>query len=146
MSLKIVTDFRDYYDHAFGSSGDIFVRMASGGMTRREMFPFLAKAGFLLPKNGLVRHVCPDLVSSWEEDLRETAMDLLNVVVYLDESAHQGEGKIKVSLAEALLLYPGHYCTEYISAVDDGRSRSFRYLQVGNRHWWVERMREHSPC
>ena len=60
-----------------------------------------------------------------------------SVVIYTDEFAHCGEGKIKTSLHEALKKYPGCYSSEFILTALGGASWSLRYLQIGDRAFWL---------
>lgn len=57
------------------------------------------------------------------------------VVVYLDEAAHRSEGKILVTEKEALEKYPDHLGAEYICV---GLGWTWRYLQVGDKRFWLE--------
>lgn len=137
--LKLVTNYRDWYDHAFDREGTEFRRMNNEGMDRKSILDFLHSRGFHIPVYGTVEEVVPRLLREYDESLHAMAMEsLIDVVVYTDTNAHAGEGKSKVSAAEALAKYPHHLCIEYIAATTSGHGRSLRYLRVGNRSWWLE--------
>ena len=69
--IRIQSDFRDYYDHAFCGSHEtpdaIFQRHSRGGMNRQEMFAALEAAGLLVPRHGLVRDLVPTLKAEYEK-------------------------------------------------------------------------------
>jgi len=145
MPLRLESDFRDWYDHAFSSQGTPFERLSTGGMSRREMFPYLESLGLEPPRHGTVSAVAAELLEEWPEESRASAAEqMISLVVYLDLWAHSGEGKVRVSAADALLLYPDRYCSEFMSATTSGGAgRSLRYLQVGNRQWHLMYWSDH---
>lgn len=130
--LKLKTDFRDFYDHAFDAKGETFLRLSKGGMSRREMVLFLERLGFATPRHGVVSAFVPELLVKEDSSSGPT-----EVVVYLDEAAHRGEGKVKLSATDALASHPGHLCSEYLPTAVGGIGTSLRYLQVGSRRWWL---------
>lgn len=129
MRVKLVSDFVDYYDHWFDREGEVFRRVSSDGMSRRQMLAYLNSLGLKTPPFGTVR----ELWSRYGELDRQ----ILSVVVYLDETAHRGEGKIKLPVAEAVRRYPDHLATVYIPSTPQG-AVSWRYLQVGAKVFWLE--------
>ena len=132
MKLKLSTNYVDYYDSAFDREGVEFKRFDNGGMPRREMLSYLNSLNFETPRHGLVREVAPQVIRGWHGDY---ALRLHRVVVYTDENAHRGQGKLLVSIADALEQYPDHYCTEYI--IPERSAVSFRHLYVGSRNWLI---------
>ncbi|WP_144402114.1 hypothetical protein [Geoalkalibacter subterraneus] len=141
-TLQLKSDFRDWYDCAFDLQGQmVFERLSTAGMSRRQMFAFLQKLGLRTPRHGLVEdlvsaltHDCED----WPKDLQRRFLDqAVDVVIYHDEQAHCGEGKQKISAGKALDLYPDTYASEFIPSVAGRGSVSLRYLQVGQRRWWL---------
>lgn len=131
--IKLKSDFHDFYDHWFAGSGQCatheFERLTTGGMSRREMLAWFDEAGFLTPRHGLVR----DLVAT---------KAIGQVVVYTDENAHCGEGKIKLFASDALQYHPDCYATEYIPTtrvrgtgeyICPDKGVSFRALKIGNK-------------
>ena len=137
--LILRSNFRDFYDHAFDSGGQVFNRIDTGGLNRRQMFSFLESLGLKTPPHGIVKELVPKLLSVYQQDFRDAAAkQILDVVVYTDEKAHRGEGKEKVAAAEALERFPDHYCSEFIYTTQTESGRSFRHLQVGTHNWWIE--------
>lgn len=131
--IKLKSDFRDYYDHWFDNDGRIFERYSTGGFNRREMLVYLKSLGIQTPLFGTVTELYSAIVSPDRGNkrvLHEIAA-ANEAVVYLDPMAHRGEGKVKLSLAEAIEQYPGHFATEFIPRLH-GKTRSFRHLQVGH--------------
>lgn len=125
--VALRTDFHDYYDHYFDLQGMIFERFSYQGMQRKSMLDFLSDVGFDTPLYGTVQEVYDQI-----DDI-----DFLEVVVYLDQMAHQGEGKIKIPMRQAITEYPDHLCSVYIPP-KTGQVRSLRYLQVGNKRFWLK--------
>lgn len=60
------------------------------------------------------------------------------IVVYTDEYAHRGEGKILVTAEEALDKYPDLYCSQYVPTRPDGGSASERVVTVGGTCFRIE--------
>lgn len=136
-TVRLVSDFWDYYDHWFdGYAAElVFYRLSSSGMTRREMLEYLQSLGFRVPIFGRTS----DIHDRLRKKHRFTGFDhILDVVVYLDDSAHRGEGKIKIPLRDAIEKYPYHLATEYIPALPSGLGLSWRYLQLGDKAFWLE--------
>ncbi|MBF7084413.1 hypothetical protein IT084_15780 [Desulfallas sp. Bu1-1] len=133
--IKLVSDFWDYYDHWFdGSDAEIvFERRSTGGMDRLQMLEYLKSLGLRVPAFGRVR----DLYDR-ERQVWQGYVDITSVVVYLDERAHRGEGKVLLSLRDAMEQYPDHLATEYIPALPSGHGLTWRYLQVGDKIFWLK--------
>ena len=121
MKAKLVTDFHDYYDWAFDREGTEFKRIAKGGYTRQEALQTLNAMNLLTPRCGYPR--------DWKDNL---AMLGQMWVVHTDPYAHCGDGKVLLSGHAALAHYPNTFATAYIPS--DG---SLRWLQVGNRSFWL---------
>jgi hypothetical protein len=145
LMIRLQSDFHDYYDHWFAGSWQkpdiVFSRTTTDGLLRPAMFQRMEFWGLKLPKHGIVKHLYQKLIAeSPVEELslvEEWARTLCEVVVYTDTSAHAGEGKIKVSLAEALEHYPDHFASEHIPALANGCGQSLRYLRIGSRQFWL---------
>lgn len=135
------SDFRDFYDHWFEIRGHhpVFERMATGGLDRPGLFRFLESLDMRVPRYGLVRDLVPLLREEREAllDARPATVYKDRVVVYLDTRTHRGEGKKLMAGADALHLYPDHYASEFIPG-PRGVPVSWRYLQVGDRPFWLE--------
>jgi hypothetical protein len=124
--MKLISDFRDFYDFAFDrDSADIFYRNAGDrSMSKMEQFRLLLTLGFQLPFVGT-----PDLLANIIGPF-----DL--VVVYTDDCAHCGEGKIFTELEIAIKDYSHQLCSQWINTTGEfDRSQSYRLLQVGDRAW-----------
>lgn len=131
MTLKLVSDFRDYYDHWFDREGFELRRVTTEGPSRSEMFTAFKAARIHTPRHGLVKDMPAD--TKW-------------MVVYLDESLHRGEGKILIPAAEAREKHPDTFCTEYLSFPKNEPVMSYkekyfgsswRELVVGNNYYFL---------
>jgi hypothetical protein len=134
--LKLISDFVDYYDYQFDREGPEFRRMTTEGPSRREMFDLFDMYAIPTPKHGIVKQAMgratntPELVR-----IGRSFLECTTVIVYLDERAHMGTGKVITSGSRALQVYPEHYCSEYIEP--SGLATSLRYLCIGKRAWWL---------
>lgn len=128
--MRLKSDFRDYYDLWFDGCGEVFERRSTSEKPRYALLQDLEAAGIPTPPHGTVCTIANRI----EEHLGGTETTDGKVVVYLDDTAHCGEGKILVPFNEALLEYPNHYCTWFI----DGRGESLRHLQIGDRAWTLK--------
>ena len=75
--LKLLTNYRDYYDHAFDREGTEFRRMNNEGMDRQLMLDFLHGRGFHIPVYGTVAEVVPRLLREYDESLHTMAIESL---------------------------------------------------------------------
>ncbi|EKU98148.1 hypothetical protein Lepto7375DRAFT_7409 [Leptolyngbya sp. PCC 7375] len=131
MKIKLVSDYRDYYDHWFEGAHSqcdrSYVRLAKGWMSKFGQFVKLDDAGWTTP---LISKACrfPDWVDR----------DAL-VVVYIDDFCHRGEGKIVMTLGEAISTYPEKDCSAFIRTTDDPlrHAISRRLLCIGDRLFWL---------
>jgi hypothetical protein len=137
--LRLVSDFHDYYDQWFDRGGPEFRRMTTEGPSRPEMlYDEMDARGVKCLGYGLVKNVARFLTfypAILEENLTNEFLSSLRLVVYLDEMAHRGEGKMIMNALDAVEKYPDHFCTEY--RADSALATSFRYLQIGKRAWWL---------
>lgn len=125
IKIKLESDFLDYYDHWFDFEGQAFKRHSSSGMSRSEMFDFLEQIGVKTPPHGSPQQVFNQIGDSTS-----------SVVVYINQYAHRGEGKILLPILEAIQKYPSHLCSLYYPTLPTG-SESFRYLQIGDKRYWL---------
>ena len=141
--IAIDSDFLDFYDHAFYSryNADIvWERRSRTGMSKRDQFAFLEHQRLETPIHGTVTEVYEEIRKGHflAGDLFDKlGRGLLQVVVYLDEYAHRGLGKLRVPLELALDRYPHRYCNEFIQTTPSCDSVSYRYLQVGKKSFWL---------
>ncbi len=140
MNIKLVSDFRDYWDHACDADGVEFRRMTTEGPTRRESLSFLEAHGVPVPMHGLVKNVIPKLLDKYRHiepmALRKAFLaHYVHLVVYQDEQAHRGEGKSLEPCTMGTYQDKGDlYCTVH----EPSRYRvSVRYLHIGRRRFWL---------
>lgn len=112
----------DYYDHWFDSRAPGIPTWNRNGRafpTRREGFEQMQRAGIPTAPSGVVAALArahPDQ----------------QLVVYVDETQHQGLGKELLPAAEAARQHPERLASLYLPP-DDGRVVSLRLLRVGAR-------------
>ncbi|NLV22953.1 MAG: hypothetical protein GXY49_13400 [Syntrophomonadaceae bacterium] len=139
MQVKLKSDFHDYYDHWFDFDGIPFERYLRQGRGRRAALEFLSAIGVKTPPYGTPREVMnqtyPRLLER-EQELQKDSKYLLSVVIYLDENAHRGEGKVLMPLYQASDKYPNYLCSLFIPPLP-GKSVSMRYLQIGKKGFWL---------
>lgn len=131
--MRLESDFTDWYDFAFSKTGPLFRRMSKGGPTRSLVFRWLAAHGYQVPIHGKVSEVFlmkPNLT-------QEPVYEKRQVVVYLDERAHRGEGKVLLPIRDAYTKHPDSLCSLYCPSYDSHESVSYRLLQIGDRRWWL---------
>lgn len=129
MKIKLVSDFRDFYDHWMDFDGEIFRRVTTDGLDRLEMLQYLQKLEFKTPIYGKLK------------DISHKLKDF--VVLHHDIHAHRGEGKELVRLETALEEFPNVLATQYIPFKTEEenlgvKGLSWRYLQVGVNSFWIE--------
>lgn len=136
--MKLKSNFHDYYDHAFPLDGEVFSRRSDGGPDRSEMLFMLHHLGFQVPTHGTVSDLYQNLIGSFEsEEAFNKAKEYkyYQVVVYHDMKAHNGDGKELMHVTEAKEKFPDAYASQYIPCP---KPRSWRYLSIGRRHFWME--------
>jgi len=140
--IAIDSDFIDFYDYAFCSRYNadiIWERRSRTAMSKRKQFAFLEQQGLETPNHGTVAEVFEKSKADYqlEDDHFAKMSELAAVVVYLDEYAHCGEGKLKVPLKLALERHPNKYYSEFIQTTPSCNAVSYRYLQVGKKSYWL---------
>lgn len=130
MKVRLISDFIDWYDHAFdGSVGEfIYRRMskAASGKGKDWQLCWLSDS-FRVPFHGCVGH------------MTTIYKDFQQFVVYTDVLAHCGEGKVLLPLCEAANLYPHDtFCSEYIPSLANGKSFSYRLLFAARKRFWIK--------
>lgn len=137
--MRLVTDFRDYYDHFFTGTGPEFVRVAANaGPDKREQFRILKAAGFKIPPVGTLDELAG--LDWWEEGR------IRHVVAYTDETAHVGEGKELWHVHKwktnphmgGVRRYADKWATFCSAYVEGSRGVSWRRLQIGRHVFWIE--------
>jgi hypothetical protein len=139
LRLRLLSDFSDYYDHWFDSGAGCanLRRYSTDGVGRFEQLYFMGRAGIKVPAYGVVRSLLGDVprYGAPEAEPHRVSKRATKLVVYTDDMAHCGEGKVLVSLDEAMERYPDNVATEYIEGCP---GVSWRYLQVGVHCFWIE--------
>ena len=125
------SNFTDYYDEYFDPANSvaplIFNRFTDQGMTRTEIFAFLERNGFTVPKHGILRDI-----DKWAPHLRDNQY----VVVYLDERSHRGENKLLLTVGEGLNQHPNCLAAEFMGT-DKNSGHSIRHVQVGKKFFRI---------
>ena len=129
MRLRLVSNWRDYYDHAFQIYGDDLVdfhRPMRTDMDKRAQLDLLIRAGQNVPHFGRLGALLEELQGGQDR-----------FVVYDDPFAHAGEGKRLIGRTEALQESPDLFAAAYIPH-ESGRAISWRWLQVGDIPFLLE--------
>lgn len=139
MRIALASDFLDYYDHVFLTPRHPEVdwtweRMSRNGISRRQALRALETQGFRVPQHGLVKDLVPNLVSQLNIPGVEK---ILSLVVYVDEHAHAGEGKVLLEAREALERFPDSFACQYLPVFPHGRGTSVRWLRIGGKQSWL---------
>lgn len=142
--MKLLSDFRDYYDYAFDGRGEEFLRYAANfGPSKVEQFRILEAANYYVPKRGLLG------------DLLERADRNDRFVVYDDVNAHRGDGKRLVATwqlrSNPHMGMPGgdrffHEKQKFASEFLGDTAKppiSHRWLHVGSRHFYLRYTSSH---
>lgn len=125
MKLLLRSDFIDYYDHHFDTLDRPrihmnYQRMSRVNYTRHDNFLYMRETlNLLTPEFGIVE----DMHRRFRFSTR-----LPDVVVYIDDKAHQGDGKEKLGLEEAMRKYPQSLCSMYLK---EEPSTSYRVVAIG---------------
>ena len=119
--LRLVSDFRDYYDYAFDEGGvDVweFRRCLTLGPPRPSQLELIStRLGGKTPPHGSVRQIAANT-------------DAEDVVIYLPDYVHNGLGLVRLPAQYAAKTFPHLYCTAYIGG---HQGLTYRALQVGDR-------------
>ena len=149
--MYLFSDFSDYYDHNFCHGPvkvgeELFVRLSTCGLNRRDQFTLMNKASFDVVKHGMFNEV----YQSWWEEQKQWCR---NVIVYDDEMAHCGNGKRLISERETkcdanlsrlranyafMAELSTRYCSAFVGSPHQLPSCSFRLLQIGPHRFWLE--------
>lgn len=141
LKLQLFSDYSDFYDPFFESkyelvsgslkertdfSGEVkpFCRYAGlgHGISKTEQFKQLKRMNFAIIPN----FECWNLEFSKDK----------KVVVYLDEFAHSGNGKILVTPREARNNYPDYRCSLFLRTHKDfKKSRLYKRIFIGNHQF-----------
>ena len=121
-SLKLISDFHDFYDCWFDRNAETeFRRVTTDGFDRIQMFDFFSKKKeFFNPaEHGFVRDI-------WKKSRK--------LVVYTDLKAHRGEGKLLLPSDQAIEQRPNSFASVYI----ESEAKSYRILQIGDMAFHID--------
>ncbi len=136
--MQLLTDYSQWYDGSFDGTPPLFERHAftRGGLPKRGQFRLFESLGLGVPRHGLVRELAavlaPELLGLRVPTEIQTDLQL---VVYLDELAHRGEGKRLLPVTEALQSYPEHYASVFHPPA--GAAVTFRLVRLGRLAFWL---------
>ena len=115
VSVKLKSDFRDFYDHHFDNYGRHYNRYTEIERSRKEDLDLLRQSGFYVPEHGIIHN---GLIDSGND-----------YVVYIDEYLHKGEGKLLISSSKNdINKYKGKFYTKYIN---DVITYHWRFISIG---------------
>lgn len=140
--MQLKSDFNDWYDYAFNKEGPVYERYAKTNRSRQQDLEFLKSIGCNVPRYGKAKDLVQELLGAkwnsffetWNFRKSDEIKDVEDIVVYTDDCAHCGDGKQLVTLREAEEKYSDNFAVEYFC---ESFGESYRYLQVGNRKWWL---------
>jgi len=138
MKLVLRSNFRDYYDHWLDPMADHTLRrFTTDGMDRFSQLHFMERNGLTVPAYGPVSWLLNPLPRYGAPEARNCRLSkkCKKLVVYTDQRAHCGEGKLLLDPEQALADYPECLASEYIG---DCPGISWRLLQVGMHTFWIE--------
>jgi len=138
ISVKLISDFMEPYDHWFDRGGHQYYRMSTH-LPRREAHDRLEGMHLNVPYNGTVE-------SMWTLGYASLHTP---IVVYLDEYAHSCNGIERMLVKDAMVKgYGGYHASVCIPPSEwhaqkrcrplGDRSTSLRYLRIGSETWWLE--------
>lgn len=130
VDIHLKSDFRDYYDHCYTARDTGFDvthrRLSRDGISRRVNLDTLVAMGCRVPPYGRVITLTPRIPTVASKAL----------VVYTDQYAHAGEGKVLVTPQQALARHPYRLAMVYLPP-DEGVGTSYRLLVIGRRGFWL---------
>ncbi len=136
--MKLLTDFAQWYDHIFDGQGLEFQRMAfsRGGLPKREQFALFDRLGLRSPPHGLVHDLAQrtGVTRDWQLPVAPWNAEV-EVVVYLDELQHAGNGKVKLPLGKAVANHPDHYATLFVPLKNP--AVILRHIRFGRLGFWL---------
>lgn len=136
--MRLRTDFGQWYDSIFDGTGPEFERMAftRGGLPKREQFALFARLGLRSPPHGTVRDLAAGTGMPRAWGFPEAAWrQEVEVIVYVDELQHGGNGKLKLPLATALVSHPEHYASLFVPLAHP--ALSLRHVRFGGLGFWL---------
>ena len=130
INIKLKTDFYDYYDHWFIQSHQpahyTLERMTQASTTRLEDFELMRTAGL-----NVIPH---DTVEKLAKNFTPEQITATQLVVYVDDRSHAGEGKALLTIDKALKHYPERLASLYVPT---NLAETYRHLRIGTRQFWL---------
>ena len=124
-SIKLVTDFVDYYDELCDNSGSFeYRRMESEELSKGKALSYLKSLG----------------VPTIQIDTIEYLPPSHKVIIYTNPNLHLGKGKIITERSMALLNYPNKLATPYVEGTN---GVYLKFLQIGKRSF---QLTMHNPA
>ena len=148
-TVQLCSDFTDYYDHWFPSPHEIYQHKSSDvkqfkryarpidnqcALSKRQQFDLLQRIGCNTPRHGKVSELYDLAISKINQGITLNSM----CVVYTDEFAHCGIGKMLLSIDIASSEFSEYYASMFVRTEETRNfSYSYRLLQIGKRAWWL---------
>jgi hypothetical protein len=142
--VQLLSDFPQFYDGIFDETGPVFHRMAftRGGLGKRAQFELFGSHGLPTPPFGTVSELAQNLLASSHS--LQPPHDILRAVfcvVYLDEWAHRGEGKVLLPLSEACASHPDAFASLFVP--QRAAPVAFRLIRLGRLAYWLRQTGGH---
>ena len=133
MKIKLISDFRDFYDHHFDIDGFIYHRNTHTHFKREDDLKLLRKARFYTPKFGRVYINNYKMIECIKRN---------GIVLYEDEYQHKAEGKILILNINDLNFnkYEGMLWSEYIPSE---YAYHWRMLTIGDFYVYMKYTSDH---
>ncbi len=129
--IRLVSDFRDYYDEVFDPDGRVFFRNRFKKGSKRQMLGtlsrMLSESGFSVIPHGLVLEM-PSVIKRFyktQDSIGDFLVVSSRLVVYAEGT------KLLAPIGVAMELYPKEFSTLYIFTWPFSGSSSIRWLQIG---------------
>jgi hypothetical protein len=139
--MRLLTDYRQFYDVLFDETGPVFHRTAftRGGLSKKSQLEWFERLNLKTPPHGPVTALASNLLAPNAVGLPpEQWLEEARCVVYLDEFAHGGSGKAIMSLAAAMEKHPQAYASNYVAP--PGNAVSYRHARIGRIGVWLRQV------
>lgn len=117
--MRIISDFKDYYDEYFNENASMTYERVRKGLGRGRELKILKALG--------IKTIEVKAVS--EFDISNS-----HLVVYTNPLKHDYQGKKIVEYGEAQIMYDNHLASKFI---EEANGITFKYLQIGTRRFRV---------
>lgn len=138
--MKIISDFRDYYDDMVVDSGREFKRHTNGGPSKKEAFVLFHTLKLKVPIHGKVHILYDALLKSMNKTDAEFRSDEhasdYKVIMYQNPTVHDQSKLVLTPILDALST-PDVYAAQHIPS-DGGKATTYEWYKVGQREYWVE--------